>query len=84
VSDFRQCVRCGRMDAVPGTALDSAHKCPHDLNCAVYGCKQCKARRDAEASLPGARDAFIRPGCGVITAESGIANGAAMVERRKA
>lgn len=77
-TDYRECVRCTRKDAIPGTALDAPHLCPHGVVCEiangllVYRCQQCVERRLGElrakvsASLPGAREALLRPGAGIV------------------
>lgn len=76
-TDNRECARCARKDAIPGIALDAPHLCPHGVVCEiangllVYRCQQCVERRLGEmraqvaASLPGAREALLRPGAGI-------------------
>lgn len=70
MTDHRQCGRCGRTDAIPGTAIDAPHDCPHGVKCEatgnlyVYRCQKCvearvaQIRERAALSLPGARIAF--------------------------
>jgi hypothetical protein len=71
------------------------HDCPHGVDCEIANgllvlrCQRCveakiaPMRERIRDSLPGAREAFLRPGCGVVGPEAGIANGLAGVVRAK-
>lgn len=88
-TDFRECDRCGRTDIIPGTAMGAPHVCLHKRPCVAAsvessGCASCRAERAVEAgryrdkvraSLPGAREAMLRPGAGVAAGPAGVQRG---------
>lgn len=80
MNDCQQCHRCGRTD-LPTARVEPPHRCPHGAACeAPISCPDCAAmmarrndlRRQANASLPGARAALLSPVPGIAMGLVGV------------